>query len=97
MLNHTTAILSSEGKYTSFSYGDLTIRFMTSPRLNKYLNVKEWNNGYLVVTEEMQKIGVIEDYIDLRPILKNLNIDQDMFLSNIKKVEIKYAKYPRNS
>ena len=43
------AILSSEGRYTSFSYGGNTIRFLTSPRLLRYEKVLKWDNGYLEV------------------------------------------------
>ena len=43
------AILSSDGRYTSFSYGGNTIRFLTSPRLLRYEKVLKWDNGYLEV------------------------------------------------
>ena len=43
------AILSSEGRYMSFSYGGNTIRFLTSPRLLRYEKVLKWDNGYLEV------------------------------------------------
>ena len=87
-----TAILSSEGEYTSFSFGGRNIRFMTSPYLEKYVEVKEWDNsiGYAVVTARY-KHGDVEDYIDLLPTLENLNIDPDEFLKPIKKVRVCYA------
>lgn len=85
------AVLSSDRKYTSFSYGGRNIRFMTSPYLERYTSVKEWNNGFIVVmakydTEDEEE----EEYIDLIPILKNLYIDVESFLKNIKKVRISY-------
>ena len=83
------AILSSSGEYTSFSYGGRNIRFMTSYALEKYTEVKEWDNGYIVVTARYSGKDV-EDYIDLIPILKNLYIDPDVFLKPIKKVSIQY-------
>ena len=43
------AILSSNGRYTSFSYGGYTSRFLTSPRLLRYEKVLKWDNGYLEV------------------------------------------------
>ena len=43
------AILSSNGRYTSFSYGGNKIRFLTSPRLLRYEKVLKWDNGYLEV------------------------------------------------
>lgn len=86
-----TAILSSEGKYTSFKFGGRNIRFMTSPYLEKYVEVKEWDNnrGYVVVTSRY-KDGDIEDYIDLFSILENLYIDPEIFLKPIKNVRICY-------
>ena len=90
MGSHETAYLSHNGKYTSFMFEDLNIRFMTSSRLNKYLSIKKWNNGYIEVMADFQKVGIVEDYIDLRPILDNLNIDKDLFLAPIKEVRIKY-------
>lgn len=83
------AVLSSSGEYTSFSYGGRNIRFMTSPALEKYVEVKTWDNGYIVVTARYNGVDE-EEYIDLIPILKNLYIDVDDFLKPIKKVGIRY-------
>lgn len=83
------AILSSKGDFTSFSYNGLNIRFKTSPYLDKYIEVKEWDHGYIVVTALYQGEEE-EEYIDLLPILKNLYIDTDEFLKPIKKVRIQY-------
>ena len=90
MNNTSTAYLSHEGKYTSFLFNNLNVRFMTSARLNKYIDIKKWNKGYIEVMADFQKVGIVEDYIDLRPILDNLNIDKDLFLAPIKEVQIKY-------
>ena len=84
------AVLSSSGKYTSFSYGDNVIRFMTSPALVRYKKVLKWDNGYLEVIANYNGREE-EEYIDLVPILDNLLIDADSFLSPIKKVEVSYA------
>ena len=88
-----TAILSSEGEYSSFSYGDCIIRFYTGKNLKRYAEIKEWDHGYLVVTCETRQNPSVcqEDYIDLQPILENLYIDSDKFLQPIKEVKIKYA------
>ena len=86
-----TAILSSKGKYTSFSYGDNVIRFMTSPALMRYEKVLKWDKGYLEVIANYNGREE-EEYIDLLPILDNLLIDADSFLSPIKKVEVAYAR-----
>lgn len=83
------AILSSSGEYTSFSYDGRNIRFMTSPALEKYVEVKTWDNGYIVVTARYNGVDE-EEYIDLVPILKNLYIDADEFLKSIKKVSVQY-------
>jgi hypothetical protein len=85
-----TAILSSKGNYTSFSYGDNVIRFMTSPALMRYEKVLKWDKGYLEVIANYNGREE-EEYIDLLPILDNLLIDADSFLSPIKKVEVSYA------
>ena len=84
------AILSSDGGYTSFSYGGNTIRFLTSPRLLRYEKVLKWDNGYLEVIANYNGKEE-EEYIDLVPILENLLMDVPAFLSPIKKVEVSYA------
>jgi hypothetical protein len=86
------AILSSSGDFTSFFFNGLNIRFRTSPRLEKYLNVIEWDNGYLVVTAKYQGCDEEEEYIDLLPILDNLFLDAQSFLSPIEKVRISYVE-----
>lgn len=82
------AILSNFGNMTSFRYGDYNVRFRTSSILNKYTEVKEWDNGYLVVMADYEGIGIIEEYIDLIPILNNLYINPDIFLKDIQTVKI---------
>ena len=84
------AILSSEGKYTSFSYGGNVIRFRTSPRLLRYEKVLKWDNGYLEVIANYNGKEE-EEYIDLVPILENLLMDVPLFLKPIKSVEVSYA------
>ena len=84
------AVLSSKGIYTSFSYGDDVIRFMTSPRLDRYIKVNKWDNGYLEVVASYNGKEE-EEFIDLIPILKNLYIEPESFLKPIKHVEVSYA------
>ncbi|MCF0195029.1 MAG: hypothetical protein HUK00_07640 [Bacteroidaceae bacterium] len=84
-----TAILSNQGEFTSFSFAGRNIRFRTSDKLIEYLEVKEWDNGYIVVTARYDGLGDVEEYIDLQYILHNLLIDADSFLKPVKKVEIK--------
>ena len=86
-----TAYLSNDHNYTIFKYADQMIRFRAPYSLEKYTEVKEWDDGYLVVmakyahNEEPE-----EEYIDLIPILENLYIDADEFVKKIKKVKVKY-------
>lgn len=87
-----TAILSSEGAYTHFLFGEQHIRFRTPESLDRYAAVKQWDNGYLVVSAVYKGIGEEEEYIDLIPILQNLHIDAESFLKPIKHVEIKYGQ-----
>ncbi len=84
----TEAVLSNDNQYTSFSYNGSVIRFRTSPYLECYTKVVEWDHGYIVVGARYTKIGEVEDYIDLIPILNNLYIDAEDFLKNIKEVRI---------
>ncbi len=84
------ATLSSKGNYTSFTYGTDVIRFATSPRLDRYEKVNKWDNGYLEVVARYNGRAE-EEYIDLIPILQNLCMDVQKFLSPIKKVEVSYA------
>lgn len=82
------AVLSNKYDLTSFKYGDYNIRFRTPAILKAYTEVKEWDNGYLVVMADYEGIGITEEYIDLVPILKNLYINPETFLKNIRTVRI---------
>lgn len=82
------AVLSNWRDLTSFRYGGYNIRFRTPSILKKYTEVKEWDNGYLVVMADYDGIGITEEYIDLVPILQNLYIDPETFLKNIQTVKI---------
>lgn len=73
---------------TSFRYGGYNIRFRTPSILKRYTEVKEWEKGYLVVLADYEGIGIMEEYIDIVPILKNLYINPDTFLRNIQTVKI---------
>lgn len=85
-----TAWLSSRGELTSFSFAGKTVRFRTSPRLVRYEKVLTWDNGYIEVMADYGSLGVMEEYIDLCPILENLLMDPNEFLSPIRKVEVRY-------
>lgn len=82
------AILSSDREFTSFSFNGHIIRFRTSPRLERYTRIVEWDHGYIVVMAKYEGCAEEEEYIDLIPILQNLYFDVDEFLTPIKKVRI---------
>lgn len=85
------ACLSSEGPYSIFSFDGHSIRFRTPRALRRYLSIKEWDSGYLVVDAEYKGVDApVEEYIDLVPILTNLYFDADRFLAPIKKVVVSY-------
>lgn len=84
------AFLGNEGCFTVFSYGPHVVRFRTPRNLNRYLRVKEWDEGYLVVDADYQgEASPVEEYIDLAPILQNLYLEPDAFLDPIKEVCIR--------
>ena len=88
----TTAGLSSEGPYTLFSFGGRRLKFRAPKCLRRYLRVKKWEDGYLEVDADYGKgLGIVEEYIDLRPVLRCLMISPQRFLKPIKNVEIAYA------
>ena len=89
MANKNEATLSNKGDMTSFIFGNYNIRFRTSSRLKRYTDVKEWDNGNIVVMADYDGIGITEEYIDLIPILKNLYINPSLFLKPIQTVKIK--------
>ena len=75
-----------DGKYSIFTFRDKCIRFRTSTKLKKYLRVKEWDNGYLVVDVDYSSLGETEEYVDITSILNDLYIDAQSFLKPIKGV-----------
>ena len=87
------AILSSNNKFTSFTFEDKIIRFKKSPRLERYTKIIEWDNGYIVVMAKYEGLPEEEEYIDLVPILENLYINPKDFLKPIQKVRINYDWY----
>ena len=87
-----TAVLSSFDKYTTFSFGGKTLTFRTCDGLEKYVKVLTWDNGYLeVLAKYRQRDNMVEEYIDLEPVLERLYMDKASFLKPIKNVRINYA------
>ena len=83
------ATLSNEKNYTVFQFENHVIRFIAPYSLERYIAVKEWDNGYLVVMAKYKHNDKPEEeYIDLAPILQNLYFDADAVLSQIKGVQI---------
>ena len=86
------ALLSNEGEFTIFRYGDSVIRFKAPYSLEKYTARKEWDKGYLVVMAKYKHNKESEEeYIDLIPILEKLYITPEEFLRPIKGVKIENA------
>jgi hypothetical protein len=84
-------ILSCQGRYTKFEFNNMHVVFRHGKDLLKYLSVKEWDNGYLVVECLGRVKGEYEDYIDFTYILENLYMEPEKYLSNIQGVRIKNA------
>lgn len=83
------ALLTHQGQFTVFKYGDRVIRFKAPYSLEKYTEIKTWDNGYIVVMAKYaHNEKSEEDYIDLVPILENLYINPNDFLKPIKHVII---------
>lgn len=51
------ALLSNNGDMTSFRYGNSNIRFRAPKRLKRYVDVKEWDNGYIIVMADYEGLG----------------------------------------
>lgn len=71
-----------------FEAGRYRIYFATSEKLEKFIKVLHWNDGYLIVMAKYEDHPEEEGYIDLRPVLDYLKIDKNEFLESIKAVEI---------
>ena len=90
-MEQSFATLTSSGRYTKFIFKGKTITFMHGKDLLKYLQVKEWKDGYLVVDCLGMIKGTYEDYIDLPFILENLYMDPKTYLSGMQGVRIQNA------
>ena len=89
-MNKHCAYLYNKDIFTVFEYNGLIVLFKSPYSLEKYTDIVEWDNGYLVVMAKYShNKDSEEEYIDLLPILKNLYIDPREFLALIKAVIIK--------
>jgi hypothetical protein len=85
--SNNCATLGTNGKFTVFKYRDTTLRFKSPYSLEKFTQVKNWDNGYIVVMAKYSHNAESEeDYIDIVPILENLYINPVTFLKPIKNV-----------
>ena len=92
-MDNDRAYLSTDEDMIKFQYGEKIIRFRGPYSLERFISVKEWDNGYLVVMAKYQHNKELEEeYIDLIPILKNLYIDAAHFLKPIKEVRLAYGQ-----
>lgn len=86
------ALLSNDGCFTIFKFGDKTIRFRAPYSLERYTGIREWDNGYIVALAKYKhNPEPEEEYIDLIPILEDLYIDVQEFLKPIKEVIVSYG------
>ena len=86
--SRTTAYLSNDGRYTSFTFRNKKITFLTSKILERYTRILKWDHGYIEVLCMKRGRGEEEEYIDLFPILESLYIDPEKFLAPIMEVKI---------
>lgn len=88
-MNSEYAFLSNKDNFTIFRYKDTVIKFKAPYSLERYTSIKEWDNGYLVVMAKYKHNKESEEeYIDLIPILNQLNISPQVFLKPIKEVKL---------
>lgn len=88
------AYLSNDKDMIKFQYGDRIIRFRGPHSLEYFTDIKEWDNGYIVVMAKYRhNRQPEEEYIDLVPILKDLYIDASKFLEPIRDVRLDYEKH----
>ena len=87
-MDRSLAVLTSAGRYSKFIFNGKTITFMHGKDLLKYLKIKEWKDGYLVVDCLGKVKGEYEDYIDMPYILESLYMDPQTYLSGLEGVTI---------
>lgn len=86
------AYLSNDKEMIQFRYRDKIIRFRGPYSLERFISIKEWDNGYIVVMAKFQhNTELEEDYIDMIPVLRDLSIDASDFLKPINEVILDYG------
>ena len=87
-MNNSIAVLTNDKRYNLFIFGDLRIKFKTSPYLIRYDAINKWDNGYIECMASYSTVkGSVEDYIDLRFIADRLQLPEDVF-KGIKEVRV---------
>lgn len=90
-MNNARAYLSNDNDMIQFTYKNKIIRFRDPYSLERFTSIKEWDKGYLVVMAKYRhNQEPEEEYIDMIPILNDLYIDSDIFISPIKEVRLAY-------
>ncbi len=83
------ATLGFENGFSIFSFADHVIRFKAPYSLEKYTQVVNWDNGYLIVMAKYShNKDEEEEYIDLIPILDDLYFNAEDFIRPIEGVRI---------
>lgn len=88
------AILSSDKRFTSFSFNGRTIKFETSPRLERYTEVVEWDHGYIIVMAKPENASVIDmngEVLETSMDDIELDIISDYYTKNRKYMEAQNA------
>ncbi len=87
-MDASIATLSKAGAYTRFAFNGKVISFLHGKDLERYLTVKEWKDGYLVVDCLGRVKGRYEDYIDMPYILEMLYMNPEEYLKGLKGVAV---------
>ena len=93
-MDQSLAVLTNAGRYSKFTYKGKTITFRTGKDLIKYLRVKNWEDGYLVVDCLGKAKGQYEDYIDMTYILKCMRCGKPTAIMAFMKSKTKHATDP---
>jgi hypothetical protein len=84
-----TAYLYNDGDYTFFKVGREIVKFRTSPYLENYTEIKEYDDGYMVLMAQLSTLAApVEDYMSIKGVYNELELDTSI-LSQIDEVIIK--------
>lgn len=84
------ALLSNDGCYTIFRYGNQRLKIIAPYSLEYYTDVREWDKGYIVVMAKYKhNKEPQEEYIDLIPVFEALMLNKND-LEKIDTVEVCY-------